>query len=93
MILSDRDLRTEIEAGRLVVEPFDPSMVQPSSIDLHCDTQFRVFANHRYSYIDVRHPMEDLTELVEAKPDEPFVLHPVSSSSAAPSRSSRCPTT
>lgn len=76
MILSDRDLRAEMRAGRLVIEPFDPEAMQPSSIDLRVGAAFRVFANNRYPYIDVRAPMEDLTELVEATEDEPFILHP-----------------
>ena len=76
MILSDRDLRAEMEAGRLVVEPFDPSAMQPSSIDLRVGNQFRVFANNRYPYIDVRKPLDQLTELVEASEAEPFILHP-----------------
>jgi deoxycytidine triphosphate deaminase/intein/homing endonuclease len=76
VILSDRDLRAEITAGRLVIEPFDPASVQPSSIDLRAGKQFRVFANHRYPHIDVRQPLENLTELVEATEDEPFMLHP-----------------
>lgn len=76
MILSDRDLRALIENGSLVIEPFDPEAVQPSSIDLRVGHQFRVFANSRYPYIDVREPMEGLTEIVEATEDEPFILHP-----------------
>lgn len=76
MIFSDRDLRALIEEGRLAIEPFDPKAVQPSSIDLRVGDQFRVFANNRYPYIDVRQPMEDLTELVTASEDEPFILHP-----------------
>lgn len=76
MILSDRDLRFLIEDGSLVIEPFDPEAVQPSSIDLRVGNQFRVFANSRYPYIDVRKPMEGLTEMVEASEDEPFILHP-----------------
>ena len=76
MILSDRDIRAQIEAGRVVIEPFDPACVQPSSVDLHVDSQFRVFANNRYPFIDVREEQPDLTELVEMKPDEPFILHP-----------------
>ncbi|HSL27213.1 MAG TPA: dCTP deaminase [Acidimicrobiia bacterium] len=76
MILSDRDLRAQLESGRLVVEPLGPNAIQPSSIDLRVGNQFRVFANTRYPYIDVRREMEDLTELVEAKADEPFILHP-----------------
>ena len=76
MILSDRDIRAEIEAGRIVIDPFDPECVQPSSVDLHVDSQFRVFANSRYPYIDVAKEMPDLTELVEVKGEEPFILHP-----------------
>ena len=76
MILSDGDIRREIAAGRIGIEPFDESCVQPSSVDLHVDAQFRVFANSRYPYIDVRKEMPDLTELVEVTGDEPFILHP-----------------
>jgi deoxycytidine triphosphate deaminase len=76
MILSDRDLRALIENGSLVIEPFDPDSVQPSSIDLRVGNQFRVFANSRYPFIDVRQPMDGLTEIVEASDDEPFILHP-----------------
>ena len=76
MIFSDRDLRRLIDEGKLVVEPFDPNSVQPSSIDLRVGHQFRVFANNRYGYIDVKQRMDDLTEMVEMADDEPFILHP-----------------
>src|SRR5213593_4481677 len=76
MILSDRDIRAHIESARITIDPFDAACVQPSSVDLHVDSQFRVFANSRYPFIDVRQEMPDLTELVEVKPDEPFILHP-----------------
>src|SRR5438046_3494656 len=76
MILSDRDIRAHVKSGRITIDPFDPACVQPSSVDLHVDSQFRVFANSRYPFIDVREEMPDLTELVEVKPDEPFILHP-----------------
>ncbi len=77
MVLSDRTIKSEIEAGRIVVDPYDESLVQPSSIDVRVDGKFRVFHNARHPYIDVRKPMEDLTELVEiTRDEEPFVLHP-----------------
>jgi dCTP deaminase len=76
MILSDVDIRKELASGRIEIDPFDEACVQPSSVDLHVDSQFRVFANSRYPYIDVRTSMPDLTELVEVKGDEPFILHP-----------------
>ena len=60
-----RPIRSEIEAGRIAFDPYDEAMVQPSSVDVRVDGKFRVFHNARYPYIDVRQPMEDLTELVE----------------------------
>jgi dCTP deaminase len=76
VILSDRSLREAIAAGRLIVDPLDEGAVQPSSIDIRLDSRFRVFHNARYPYIDLKQPMEDLTELVEVKPDDAFILHP-----------------
>jgi dCTP deaminase len=76
MVLSDRSIRAEIEAGRVVIDPYDADLVQPSSIDVRVDRRFRVFQNSRYPYIDVRQAMEDLTELVEVQGEEPFILHP-----------------
>jgi dCTP deaminase len=75
-VLSDRDIRTSLEAGQIVVRPYDPVDLQPSSVDLHLDRSFRVFRNNRYAFIDVRKPQPDLTELVTVENDEPFVLHP-----------------
>ena len=76
MVLSDKTIRSEIEADRIEIEPYDASLIQPSSIDVRVDRRFRVFHNARYPYIDVRQPMEELTELVEVSGDEPFILHP-----------------
>ena len=76
MILSDRDIRAAIEAGRIVIEPFTPEAIQPSSVDLHVDRRFRVFRNNRYPFIDVRTDQPDLTELVEIDAEQPFILHP-----------------
>ncbi len=76
MILSDRDIRKAIVDGRIGIDPFDPTAVQPSSVDLHVDRYFRTFHNARYPYIDVKKPMDGLTELVDVKEDEPFILHP-----------------
>jgi dCTP deaminase len=76
MVLSDRTIKAEIAAGRIAIEPYDESMVQPSSIDVRCDRKFRVFHNARHPFIDVRKPMDDLTELVEVTGEEPFILHP-----------------
>ncbi len=75
-VLSDRDIRAEIEAGRVRIEPYDPVDLQPSSVDLHLDRSFRVFRNSRYAFIDVRQPQPDLTELLTIDDEEAFILHP-----------------
>jgi len=77
VLLSDRDLSKELEAGRLVLDPYDPALLQPSSIDVRLDRYFRVFDNSKYTHIDPSIQQDELTSLVEKKnDDEPFVLHP-----------------
>jgi len=76
MVLSDHTIREEIEAGRILIDPYEPDLVQPSSVDLRVDSSYRVFNNSRHPFIDVREPMEDLTTLVKPEEGEPFILHP-----------------
>ena len=76
MLLSDRDIRAEIAAGRVAVEPFAESMVQPSSVDVRLDRFFRVFENHKYSVIDPSIEQSELTREVIVEPNEHFILHP-----------------
>ncbi len=76
MILSDHTIREELEAGRIVIEPIGDDCIQPSSVDLHLDRFFRVFRNHTMGYIDVKQNLEELTQLLEAADDDPFILHP-----------------
>jgi len=76
VLLSDRDIRTELDAGRVVLDPYDPEMIQPASIDVRLDRWFRLFDNHRYPVIDPAADQEGLTHLVDVGADEPFVLHP-----------------
>ena len=76
MLLSDRDIRTELESGRVVLEPYDPAMIQPSSVDVRIDRLFRLFDNHKYSVIDPAQEQPELTRLIEVEQGEAFVLHP-----------------
>ncbi|MDD9206482.1 dCTP deaminase [Georgenia sp. 10Sc9-8] len=76
MLLSDRDIRTQLDSGRVRLDPWDPAMVQPSSIDVRLDRYFRLFDNHKYAVIDPAADQPDLTRLVDVGSDEPFVLHP-----------------
>jgi dCTP deaminase len=75
MVLSDRTIARLLDEGRIEIEPYDPSLLQPSSVDVRVDRLFRVFRNNRASYIDVKKE-QDLTELVEIDGDDPFILHP-----------------
>jgi dCTP deaminase len=75
MVLSDRSIREALDAGHIVIDPFDASCIQPSSVDLHVDQYFRLFRNHTSRVIDVRENQEDLTELVDTG-EEPLILHP-----------------
>jgi dCTP deaminase len=76
VILSDRSIREQLAAGRLVIEPFDRRLVQPSSVDLRLDRRFLVFRNTRRAYLDVKEQADDLMETVEPAEGEPIVLHP-----------------
>nr|WP_241251971.1 MULTISPECIES: dCTP deaminase [unclassified Micrococcus] len=75
-MLSDRDIRAELDSGRVGLDPLDPTMVQPASVDVRLDRFFRLFDNHRYAHIDPRQEQDELTRLVEVDPDEAFILHP-----------------
>jgi dCTP deaminase len=76
VLLSDRDIRAELESGRVRLDPYEPAMIQPSSIDVRLDRYFRLFDNHRYAVIDPAEEQPELTRLVEVAPDESLVLHP-----------------
>jgi dCTP deaminase len=76
VLLSDRDILAEIDKERVQLDPFEPDMVQPSSIDVRLDRYFRVFENHKYPHIDPAADQPDLTRMVEPEGDEPFILHP-----------------
>jgi dCTP deaminase len=76
VLLSDRDIRKELAGGRVVLDPLDDAMVQPSSVDVRLDRFFRLFDNHKYAVIDPAQDQPDLTRLVEVEGNDPFVLHP-----------------
>ena len=76
MLLSDRDIKAELQCDRIRMEPFLPEMIQPSSIDVRLDRYFRLFDNHKYAYIDPAEDQPELTRLIETTAGEPFILHP-----------------
>ena len=52
MLLSDREIKKEVADRRLVLEPYDEELIQPSSVDVRLDRYFRVFDNSKYTHID-----------------------------------------
>ena len=76
LVLNDRDIRAEIERGRVIIDPLNPEDIQPASVDVHLSRKILVFRNSRRPYIDVREDVSDLTEMEEILDDVPFVLHP-----------------
>src|SRR5205085_6491494 len=76
VVLSDRTISRLLDEGRIEIDPYDESLLQPSSVDVRVDRYFRVFHNARYAFIDVKEPQDDLTELVEVADDQAFILHP-----------------
>jgi dCTP deaminase len=76
VLLSDRDIRSELDSARIALDPYEPAMIQPSSIDVRLDRFFRLFDNHKYAHIDPAEDQPDLTRLVDVGVEEPFILHP-----------------
>jgi len=76
MLLSDRDIKSEIDKKRVVLEPCDLNMIQPSSVDVRLDRLFRTFENHKYAHIDPAENQPDLTREVGVASNEAFILHP-----------------
>ncbi|TJY69790.1 dCTP deaminase [Arthrobacter sp. CAU 1506] len=76
MLISDRDIRAELDSERIILDPFQPDMIQPSSVDVRLDRFFRLFDNHKYAHIDPQLEQPELTRLVEVDPEEPLILHP-----------------
>jgi dCTP deaminase len=76
MLLSDRDIKAELDAGRIGLDPLDRGMIQPSSMDVRIDRFFRLFDNHKYPFIDPAEDQPELTRLIDVDDDRPFILHP-----------------
>lgn len=76
VLLSDRDIRAQIDAGRIILDPLSPEFIQPASIDVRIDRLFRLFDNHKYAMIDPAQEQPELTRLIEVGPEQPYMLHP-----------------
>ena len=75
MILSDRTIKEEIVGGRIIIDPLEPSCVQPASVDIRLDRKVLICKTERQSpYIDLRQRLDDVNELVEIDDEKPFFL-------------------
>ena len=75
-MLSDRDIKRYIADGAITLEPFDAELIQPASVDIKLDNNFRTFTNSRHPVIPADNPPADLTQLVHVCDNEQFILHP-----------------
>ena len=83
-VLSDRTIKEELAAGRIVIDPLHKECIQPASVDLRLDRTFRVFRPYgrpsgrvtRRPFVDVRQPVDDLTDLVTIEDEKPFIIQP-----------------
>src|SRR3990172_10101734 len=75
-VLSDHTIKEELAAGRLAIEPLNERDIQPASVDLHLDRLFRIFRVTSHPYVDVREPIDDLTQLLTIQDSEPFIVQP-----------------
>src|SRR5699024_8390893 len=76
VLLSDHDIRTEIEAGRVRLDPFDDEMIQPASVDVRIDRYFRLLHNHQHALTDPAIAQPDLPREAPVAPAEAYMLHP-----------------
>ena len=77
MVLSDRTIKEELASGRIIIDPLDPSDIQPASVDLHLDRNLLKFKPLKdFSFIDVHQQLDDLTEPIEIQDPFPYILQP-----------------
>ncbi len=75
MILTRARILAEIDAGRVIIDPFDPAMVGPASIDLHLDDEIRLLEGGP-AVIDVNDDADYLKVSRTAKMTGPYELAP-----------------
>ena len=75
-VLSDGTILELVEEGRIRIDPWDPGLVQPASVDLRLGDSFRVFHNHRASAIDLRSLRRKPDRGGRVPHDDSFVIHP-----------------
>ncbi|HPU43936.1 MAG TPA: dCTP deaminase [Dictyoglomaceae bacterium] len=79
MILSDRDIKSYIQEGKLIIDPIDnpKSQIQPSSIDLRLGNTFLHFKVEGRAFIDpTKDSLQDLMGTIEVEDGKPFFLRP-----------------
>jgi dCTP deaminase len=80
MVLSDRDIRAAIEAGRIKIDPLPDldSQLGSVSVDFRLGRTFMVFEHSRHSFIDPRRPQSigEAMRTIEVADDEPFIMQP-----------------
>lgn len=70
MILSDKTVLQELQAGNIVIDPFNPKHLNPNSVDLTLAPQFKVY---KRGVLDPRQPNPTIDLTI---PETGFILEP-----------------
>lgn len=75
MLLSDRDIKRELERGEPDISGITEDAIQPASVDVRLDNKFLVFNTRNYTYIDPSEDRMTLTDEVEVHSWETFIIN------------------
>ncbi|MEM0379622.1 MAG: dCTP deaminase [Nanopusillaceae archaeon] len=67
MILSDKKIKEYINNKKIIVEPFEESLVGPASLDIRLGFKFRVFKNINKESIDIKNYKDEIIYRSEEK--------------------------
>ncbi|MBU2592505.1 MAG: dCTP deaminase [Patescibacteria group bacterium] len=74
MILSDRDILSQIKNKRILIDPFFKKNVQPSTVDLGLDDEVRVFDNWQLGIVDIKEKSDPSRKIKIDKSG--IIIHP-----------------
>ncbi|MCA9351475.1 dCTP deaminase [Patescibacteria group bacterium] len=76
MYLSDRNIKSEIEANRITISDFDQERLQQVSYDILLGNKFQTMKSYKLAAVDPSKGILPETHEIEVPDGEAFVLHP-----------------
>lgn len=76
VVLSDVDIKERLNKD-LVIKGVKEEHISGCTVDLTLDNHFRIFKNIHKTHLDTKDiNLDEFTEIIEKRDDEPFVIHP-----------------